>query len=129
MFKKHCFKLSFCVCRCLKLCIRVCMGFPAGSVIKTPSANARDERDAHSTPGSGRSPERGNSNPFQCSCLENSTDRGDWWATVHGVAESKHARMHKCMCVRGNKEGKDRKRVRAGGGGGQERQGKKKMTQ
>ena len=37
--------------------------------------------------------------------------------------------MHKCMCVRGNKEGKDRKRVRAQGGGGQERQGKKKMTQ
>ena len=122
-------KLSCCFCRCLQLCIRVCMDFPGGSVIKIPSANARDEWDAHSSPGSGRSPERGNSKPLQCSCLENSMDRGDWWAAVHGVTESEHARMHKCVCVRGNKEGKDGKRVRAWGRGGQERQGKKKMTQ
>ena len=26
--------------------------------------------------------------PLQCSCLENSMDRGAWWATVHGVAKS-----------------------------------------
>ena len=26
--------------------------------------------------------------PLQYSCLENSTDRGAWWATVHGVAKS-----------------------------------------
>ena len=25
---------------------------------------------------------------FQYSCLENLTDRGAWWATVHGVAKS-----------------------------------------
>ena len=30
----------------------------------------------------------GNGNPLQYSCLENPMDRGDWWATVHGVAES-----------------------------------------
>ena len=30
----------------------------------------------------------GNGNPFQHSCLENSMDRGAWWAIVHGVAES-----------------------------------------
>ena len=30
----------------------------------------------------------GNSNPLQCSCLENSMDGGTWQATVHGVAES-----------------------------------------
>ena len=51
--------------------------------------------------GSGRSPEEGNSNPLQCSYLGNPTDRGGWWATVHGVAELNttekiptHTRMH-----------------------------------
>ena len=29
----------------------------------------------------------GNGNPFQYSCLENPTDRGAWWATVHGVTK------------------------------------------
>ena len=32
-----------------------------------------------------RSPGEGNGNPLQYSCLENPTDRGAWWATVHGV--------------------------------------------
>ena len=27
-------------------------------------------------------------NPLQYSCLKNSMDRGAWWATAHGVAES-----------------------------------------
>ena len=40
-----------------------------------------------SIPGLGRSPGEGNGNPLQYSCLENSADRGAWWATVHGVAE------------------------------------------
>ena len=39
-------------------------------------------------PGSGGSPGEGNGNPLQCSCLENSMDRGPRWATVHGVPES-----------------------------------------
>ena len=39
-------------------------------------------------PGLGRFPGRGNGNPLQYSCLENSKDREAWWATVHGVAES-----------------------------------------
>ena len=39
-------------------------------------------------PWSGRSPEEGHGNPLQYSCLENPTDRGAWWATVHGVAKS-----------------------------------------
>ena len=38
-------------------------------------------------PGSGRSPGERNGNPLQCSCLENPMDRGDWWATVCGVAK------------------------------------------
>ena len=31
----------------------------------------------------------GNSNPLQCSCLENPRDRGAWWAAVYGVAQSR----------------------------------------
>ena len=31
----------------------------------------------------------GNGNPLQCSCLENTRDRGDWWAAVYGVAQSR----------------------------------------
>ena len=30
----------------------------------------------------------GNSNPLQCSCLENPRDEGAWWAAVYGVAQS-----------------------------------------
>ena len=30
----------------------------------------------------------GNSNPLQCSCLENPRDRGAWWDAVYGVAQS-----------------------------------------
>ena len=30
----------------------------------------------------------GNGNPLLYSCLENSLDRGAWWATVHGVTKS-----------------------------------------
>ena len=36
----------------------------------------------------GRSPGKGNGNPFQYSCLENPMDRGSWWVTVHGVIKS-----------------------------------------
>ena len=39
-------------------------------------------------PGLGRFPGERNGYPLQCSCLENSMDRGAWWATVHGVAKS-----------------------------------------
>ena len=60
------------------------MGFPGGSVVENPPANAGD---VGSFPGSGRSPREGNGNPLQYSCLENPTDKGAWWATVHGVAK------------------------------------------
>ena len=45
--------------------------------------------DLGSIPGLGRSPEGGHGNPLQYSCLENLTDRGAWWAAVHGVAKSR----------------------------------------
>ena len=38
--------------------------------------------------GSGRTLEVRNGNPMQYFCLENSIDRGGWWATVHGVTKS-----------------------------------------
>ena len=41
-----------------------------------------------SIPGSGRSLGGGHGNPLQYSCLENSMERGTWWATDHGTAES-----------------------------------------
>ena len=37
--------------------------------------------------GSERSPGGGNGNPLRYSCPENSMDRGDWRATVHGVTK------------------------------------------
>ena len=44
--------------------------------------------DLGSVLGSGRSPEKGNGNLLQYSCLENSMDRRAWRATVHWVAKS-----------------------------------------
>ena len=61
-------------------------GFHGGSEVKMSACNAGD---LGSIPGLGRSPGEGNGNPFQYSCLESPMDRGDWWATVHGVAKSR----------------------------------------
>ena len=51
------------------------MSFPAGSVVKTPPANAGDAGDVGSVLGLGRSPGRGTGNLLQYSCLENTMDR------------------------------------------------------
>ena len=55
-------------------------------MVKKPPTNAGDPG---SIPGSGRFPGGGNGNPLQYPCLENPTDRGAWWAAVHGVEESR----------------------------------------
>ena len=47
-------------------------------VVKNPSANAGDARDAGLTPQWGRSPGVGNDNPLQHSYLEDSMNRGAW---------------------------------------------------
>ena len=65
------------------------MGSSEGSVVKNPPANASDLRDASLIPGLGKSPGEGNGNPLQYSCLENSTDREAWRATVHGATKSR----------------------------------------
>ena len=64
------------------------IGFPGGSLVKNLSDNAEDTRDVGLTPGSGRSPRGGNGNPLRSSCLENSLDRGAWWATLQEVTKS-----------------------------------------
>ena len=65
-------------------------GFPGGTVLKNPPANAEDARDTDLIPGLGRSPGVGNGNPLQYSCLENSMDREAWWATVQGSQRVGH---------------------------------------
>ena len=59
-------------------------GFPGGSLVKNPPANAED---AGSIPRLGRSPGEGNGNLLQYSCLGNPMDRGAWRATTHGVTK------------------------------------------
>ena len=84
-------------------------------MIKKPPAKAgdtRDGRDVRLIPGMGRSPGGGNGNPLKYSYLENSVDRGAWWATVHGVAKSQtqlsihtythtHTHIYVCVCIFG----------------------------
>ena len=57
-------------------------------VVKNPTTNAGDIKDEGSIRRLGRYPGGRHGNPLQYSCLENPTDRGAWWATVHMVAES-----------------------------------------
>ena len=54
----------------------------------------QETRDMGLMPWSGRAPGEGNGNPLQYSCLENSMDKGAWWATVHGVAKSWYGWAH-----------------------------------
>ena len=53
-------------------------GFPGASDGKESASNAGDPG---SISESGRSPGEENGYPLQYSCLENSMDRGVWWAT------------------------------------------------
>ena len=53
-----------------------------------------------------KSPGGGHSNPPQYSCLENSMDRGAWWATIHRVTKSQTRlsvqifdEFQRCVCV------------------------------
>ena len=55
----------------------------------------------------------GNGNPLQCSCLENPRDRGAWWASIYGVAQSRtrlkrlsssSSMVHQCRLILGLKK-------------------------
>ena len=61
--------------------------FPGGASGKE---FAHHEGDLGSIPGLGRSPGEGDGYPLQYSCLENSIDKGAWWATVHGLQRVGH---------------------------------------
>ena len=61
-------------------------GFAGGSDGKESAYSAGD---LGLIPGSGRSPGEGGGNPLQSSCLYNPMDRGAWWATAYGVAQSR----------------------------------------
>ena len=60
------------------------IGFPGGSVVKNPPANAGD---TSSILGLERSPGEGNGNTFQYFGMENPMDRGAYWATIYGVSK------------------------------------------
>ena len=57
-------------------------------MVKKLPANAGDLRDMVSIPGLGGSPEGGQGNPLQPSCLENPMDKGAWQATFYRVVKS-----------------------------------------
>ena len=61
----------------------ICKGFPDGSDGKESACNIGD---LGSIPGSGRSPEEGNDNPLQYSCLENS------FFHVQGIQKEYHGK-------------------------------------
>ena len=61
------------------------MGFPCGSADKESACSVGD---LGLIPELGRSPAEGKGNTLKYSDLENSMDRGAWWAIVHGVAKS-----------------------------------------
>ena len=60
-------------------------GFPGSSDGKESTCSLGDPG---SILGLGRSLGEGNGNPLQYSDLKNSTDRGAWWAPVHGVVNN-----------------------------------------
>ena len=73
--------------------------FPGGSDGKESACNAGD---LGLIPGLGKIPREGNGNPLQYSCLENSMDRGAWWATCSpwGCKESHMTEQLTLLTVR-----------------------------
>ena len=67
-------------------------------MVKNLPANVGDKGNMGPIPGSGGG---GHGNPLQNSCMENPTDKGAWWATVHRVSKSrtqlKRLSTHACL--------------------------------
>ena len=64
------------------------MGSAGGLVVKNLPANAADRRERGLISGLERSHGVANGNSLQYSFLENSMDRGAWWASLWGQKES-----------------------------------------
>ena len=65
-------------------------------MVKNLPADAGDVRNVVSIPGLGRSPRTGSVNPLQYSCLENSRDRGAWWAT-QSMGSQRQTQLGTCL--------------------------------
>ena len=93
----HCsFDLHFSMMRDVEhvfMCLLdICMSsffFPRWCNGEASACSAGDLGDVGLSPVLGRSPEEGNGNPLQYSCLENSVNRGAWQAAVNGITESR----------------------------------------
>jgi len=76
------------------------MGFPGGARDNEPTCQCRRYKRCRFNPWVRKIPRERHGNPLQYSCLENPMDRGAWWATVLGVAETdrmettQHTRTH-----------------------------------
>ena len=64
------------------------MGFPGGASSFKSACQLRRREDESWIPESGRSTGERNGSPLRYSCLENSMNRGVWWAIVCGIAKS-----------------------------------------
>ena len=69
-------------------------GFPGGSVVKNPPANAGDPGDVGLIPGLKRFPGGGHGNLFQYSGLESSMHREAWQAMIHNFPKSPWKKSH-----------------------------------
>ena len=63
-------------------------GLPWWLNVKESACKVGATGDMGLIPELGRSPGGGPGNPLQYSCLANPTDRGVWWAMVHGISKN-----------------------------------------
>ena len=75
-------------------------------VVKNMPTKVGDARDTGSIPELGISPGVGCGNPLQYSCLEDSMDRGAWWATVHGVTKN-HTQLSTQLIIHSSQSSED----------------------
>ena len=69
-------------------------------MVKNSPVNEGDTDDVDLIHELRGSPEEGNGNPFQYSCLGDPMNRGAWWATVHGVARVGHKKLNNNLATK-----------------------------